>query len=234
MKRRTKRILLGVGLGGLGVGFVYWASRPSSPRSIHPTGLAFGQDLSPEERAKVVEIGKALDVDPSYLTTMAYAESGISAAIHIFEKGRRSDGSIIWGRSTNPDDITEKTFGGGLIGFTKYTAKGMGTNLWELLHLSRLEQWDWVYEFFRRHRASGTLPANPTLWQIYMSCFLPADIEYADEPNFVLAAKDGRRAGVWKANRAADRNNDGKMTVKEAMARIDGILQKGISKGHVF
>jgi hypothetical protein len=187
-------------------------------------------------RAAVISVGKALAIDPSYLMAVMRAESGINSHIHIIPAGLDANRNMTYKRSYNIP-IEEGTIGGGLIGFMSSTAKGLGTNLADLLALSAPEQMQFVKLFFERHQKSGVLPRNPSLWRLYMATFLPAFAKYADDPDFVLAAKDSpikRLRKIYIYNAAADRNKDGEITVGEAMAKIDKILRKGLQKGLVF
>lgn len=236
MKKRTKQILVGLGAVAAVGTLVYVASTPARPQSLLPTKLAWGAKFSPEERAKILAIGQRLQINPSILTSIMTAESGRNAHIHIIPVGKDKDGNTIYQRSEHIP-IEPGTIGGGLIGFMRRTAEGMGTTLGELLALERFDQLDWVEKFYQLHRNSGVLPANPSLWRAYMATFLPKYAHEADNPEFILAAKDSpikMMRKIYIANAAADRNKDGEITVGEAMARIDGILRKGLKEGNVF
>jgi len=221
-------------LGGL----AYWSSTssPALPQSIHPTGLAWGATVSAEFRAKVMQVGRNLSIDPSYLMTIMRAESGISSHIHIIPIGRNARGGVIYKRSY-AIPIEEGTIGGGLIGFMASTARGLGTTLGALLALDGPAQLDYVQEFYRRHQQSGVIGKNPSLWRLYMATFLPAFAKFADNPTYILAAKDSPVASMRKIyayNSTADRDLDGDIEIQEAMAKIDGILRAGLKKGRVF
>lgn len=236
MRKRTKKLLL-VGAGLLvGGGLIYAATRQKRPQLLEPVGLAFGKDVSPEFRARIVEVGQNVQINPSYLMTVMYKESGIKSHIHIIPVGRDANGNVIYKRSEHIP-IEEGTIGGGLIGFMRKTAIGLGTDLGTLLALDGVDQLDYVEKFFYNHRKSGVIGPNPSLWQLYMSNFLPAYADHADEPNFVVAAKDSQNKksrNIYEHNPNADRNKDRKITVAEAMAGIDAILKKGLSDKHRF
>lgn len=239
LTRRTKKALLLVGGVALAGGVVYLAtssSSPALPQSIHPTGLSWGATVSAEMRAAVLSAGQDLAIDPSYLMAVMRAESGINSHIHIIPAGLDANGNMTYKRSYNIP-IEEGTIGGGLIGFMSSTARGLGTNLANLLALGNPEQMQFVKLFFSNHQKSGVLPRNPSLWRLYMSTFLPAFAHHADDPSFVLAAKDSpikKLRKIYVYNAAADRDKDGEITVGEAMAKIDKILIKGLQKGLVF
>lgn len=239
MRASTKRALWWVGGAAAVGGVVYLASSssaPQLPQSIHPTGLAWGATVSAEFRAKVLQVGQALTIDPSYLMAIMRAESGLSSHIHIIPIGRNSAGHVIYKRSY-AIPIEPGTIGGGLIGFMGSTARGLGIDLGDLLALDGPAQLDYVQKFYATHQKSGVIPRNPSLWRLYMATFLPAFAKYADIPGFVLAAKDSPVAKLRKIymyNASADRDHDGDIEVQEAMAKIDSILRGGLKKGRVF
>lgn len=202
---------------------------------VPPSGLAYGKDLEPEERAKLLEIGRALQIDPSFLTSIAKSESGLHSTAHLDKLGTQPNGKPLYRSSVNPALIGPQTIGGGLIGFMRPTAASYGLTLEQLLALPRLAQWDYVKEFFYRHRKSGVLPPNPSLWRTYMSAFYPAKAYLADSPTAELFAElspvpKERKAYLY--NYWLDRNHDGEITIGEAMAKIQGIYENGLKPSH--
>lgn len=238
MKASTKRALLivgGVAVVG-GVVYVVATSSPKRPASYHPTGLSWGATVSPEFRARVMEIGKELAIDPSFLMAIMRAESGINPHIHIIPVGKNAKGGVIYKRSFEIP-IEEGTIGGGLIGFMKGTAKSLGLELGQLLALDGVNQLEYVRRFYANHQKSGVLPRNPSLWRLYMSTFYPAKAHLADEPEAILFDSQSGVAKERKAyfyNSTADRDQDGDISIAEAMAKIDGIMRAGLKKGRVF
>lgn len=219
--------LLGLGVAAL---LAWVLSRRKA--FVPPSGLAWGAKLDPEERAKLLEIGRAIQIDPSFLTAIAYAESGLHAQAHLDKLGTNANGTPIYRSGKDPSLIGPQTIGGGLIGFMRPTAKGMGVDLETLIKLDRLHQWDYVKEFFYRHRKSGILPKNPSLWRTYMSAFYPAKAHLADSPNATLFAENSpvpKERKAYLYNVTTDRNHDGVTTIGEAMAKIQGLYEKGLS-----
>jgi len=238
MKKSTRtKLLWGLaGVAAVTTVVIVASSGSSGPVNLLPTRLAWGAKFTPEERAKILSMGERLQINPSILTSIMTAESGRNAHIHIIPIGKDAQGNTIYQRSEHIP-IEPGTIGGGLIGFMRKTALGLGTTLEQLLALERLDQLDYVEKFFANWRAAGVIPPNPSLWRVYMATFLPAFAHHADEPDFVLAAADSpikKLKKIYIANAAADRNKDGEITVGEAMARIDGILRKGLKEGNVF
>lgn len=237
MNRRTKQALIAAGVV-VGVGVVYYVATmpPQRPASYHPTGLSWGATVSAEFRARIIEIGKMLGIDPSYLMAIMKAESGINPHIHIIPVAQSPSGAIIYKRSY-AIPIEPGTIGGGFIGFMGPTARGMGIELGELLALDAVSQLDYVYKFYAGHQRSGVLPRNPSLWRLYMSTFYPAKAYLSDEPEAILFDSKsgvGKERKAYFYNTAADRDHDGDISISEAMAKIDGIMRAGLTKGHVF
>jgi len=211
-------LAVAAGIGGL----IAWSRTDEAPLTSVPGGLAWGKKVSPAFARKVIQIGRELQIDPSFLMAMMKHESGLNPCAHINKIG---EGPKLRS-STDCNDIGPNTIGGGLIGFMRKTAKGMGIQLEDLLRLDGLGQLDYVREFYRRHRASGILPANPTMQQVFMSTFLPAYTKHANNPGFVLSRRGDK---VYAYNPGTDRNKDGITTVGEAVARILPVLKAGQS-----
>lgn len=225
-------IAIALGLGGAGV-LGYSAYESFATPFVPPVGLAWGQKLTNEERAKTIQVGKNLQIDPSYLTAIMRAESGINSHIHITPNGHDSRGGVLYKRSSDPNDPEiDKAIGGGLIGFMRPTAKGLGTDLPTLLKMDISDQLDYVERFYANHRKSGVIPPNPSLWRVYMATFYPAKAHLADKPNAVLFDSQSPLAGERKAyfgNIGTDKDHNGVTTIGEAMNKIEGIYRAGLS-----
>ncbi len=71
--------------------------------------------------------------------------------------------------------------------------------------------------FVRRYMVPGNLHG---VAECYLKIFLPADIKHANEPDYVLAAKDGFRSVVFTANAGFDINRDYRITVSELVSAV--------------
>lgn len=233
MKKRTKKYLTyaAVGTGSFVVGTaIFRAFKTPRPVLNIPSGLAWGNTVSPEFRAKVVQVGKDLSINPSFLMAVMRKESGINSHIHIIPVGRNSKGNVLYKRSY-AIPIEPGTIGGGLIGFMRKTALGLGTTLEQLLALDGVDQLSYVEKFFANHQKSGVIGKNPSLWRLYMANFLPKFAPHADDPDFILSTKGH---AVYDYNAAADKDGDGDIEVQEAMGGINKVLLAGFKKGRVF
>jgi len=194
-----------------------------------PGGLAFGKDVPASFARKVVEIGKRLQIDPSFLMAMMRHESGFNTCAHINKVGVKADGTPLLKSLQDCGSIGATTIGGGLIGFMRRTATLLGIQLETLLHSSALTQLDYVEKFYQLHLKSGVLKPHPTMNEVFFATFLPKFVKRANDINFVLS----RKGDVITAyNPSTDRNKDGKTTVGEALARIGPILKQGQTPQH--
>ncbi|MBC8275792.1 MAG: PD40 domain-containing protein, partial [Chloroflexi bacterium] len=137
-----------------------WVSKQSNPLTEDMT-IAWGKKVSPEFKAKVMEISSRLGVDVNYLM-----------AAMAFETGRTFDPSI-----TNPNSGAT-----GLIQFMPSTALNLGTTTDALRVMGAVEQLDYVEKYFQPYR--GRLA---TLEDVYMAILWPQAI--GKPVDYVLFAK---------------------------------------------
>jgi len=132
--------------------------RRSSGGGKVTAGSAF---KDPEFNKKLEQISKRLGVAPDVLRAVIYAES----------RG-------------NPTARDPYNVSAGLIGFTRDTARSLGTTREEILQMTALDQLDLVYDYFRR---VGVKPGM-TRGDVYMLTFMPAFIGASDD---TLLGKEG-------------------------------------------
>ncbi|MDQ2668028.1 MAG: peptidoglycan-binding protein [Gemmatimonadota bacterium] len=125
------------------------------------------------------------------------------------ESGVRADA---W--NDNPKNLPpEKRWNAsGLVQFMPFILPGVG---WTGGHtafrlLSATEQLAYVERYFKPHR--GNLGS---VGQIYTATFLPALIKHAENPDFVLTAKNGPLGWAYAPNASFDANRDYAITVRE-------------------
>lgn len=106
----------------------------------------------------------------------------------------------------------------GLIQFMPSTLERLG---WErgpeaFRRLSAADQLPFVEAYFWPHRGKVVSTAAA-----YVVTFLPADVDHAGDPDFVLVAKGGRRGWAFAQNAAFDANHDARITVGELDQAIE-------------
>lgn len=82
--------------------------------------------------------------------------------------------------------------------------------------LTPTEQLPWVRRYFAAYR--GKLINSAA---VYTATFLPALIDHAGDPDFVLTAKDGPLGWAYQPNASFDANHDLAITVRELDEAID-------------
>ena len=127
------------------------------------------------------------------------------------------------GRSFRPDIKNMAGSGAtGLIQFMPATARGMGTTVEALGRLSPEDQLNWVWKYFSPYK--GRLK---TLADIYMAILWPKAVGQPEE----YALFTGGVA--YLQNAGLDTNKDGKVTKREAAAKVMSLLDEGLRPGNV-
>lgn len=167
--------------------------------------IAWGAKVAPEFKAKVIRICDGFGWwDDSPSALMACMA---------FETGRTFSPSV-----RNPSSSAT-----GLIQFMAATARGLGTTTAALARMSAVEQLDYVERYFLPN--AGRIRS---LEDMYMAILWPRGIGQSLE--YVLW-KTGTRA-YW-VNRGLDANRDGKVTKREAAAKVREQLEIGLQPGNV-
>jgi hypothetical protein len=171
-------------------------------------GIAWVAKVSPQFKAKVIEISKRLGTNPDYLMSIMYFESGLNPSIQ--------------------NKITKAT---GLIQIMPKFASSVGTTIEKLQKMTAVEQLDYVEKWFMSKKGKIN-----DVEDMYMAVFNPAHV--GKPSNFVLYTMPpgltnkveckGHNDG-YCANAGLDINNDKKLTKGEAGAVIRNILQKGLA-----
>ena len=102
--------------------------------------------------AKVQHIAGKLDIPPEWLMAVMWFESKIDP------------------RAQNP--YTNAT---GLIQFYPGTAIGMGTTINRLLHMTNVEQLDWVYDYLKVYKSK-----LDSVESVYLAVFYPRAMDKPD------------------------------------------------------
>jgi len=159
--------------------------------------LAWGKKVSPEFKARIVEIARDLKADPDHLMAAIAFETA----------------------ETFRPDIKNAAGSGatGLIQFMPATARSLGTTTEALAAMSAVEQLTYVHKYLAPYR--GKLNEVEDL---YMSILWPRAV--GKEPEYVLFTQ-GTRA--YDQNKGLDSNRDGKITKREAGSKVRAKLEKG-------
>lgn len=161
--------------------------------------LAWGARVSPEFRAKAVDIANDIGMDPNHLMACIAFETGETFSPNI----RNAAGSGATG----------------LIQFMPATARGLGTTTEALAAMTAERQLDYVGMYFKPY--AGRLK---TISDTYMAILWPAGIGKPE--NWVLWDQVTRPT-TYRQNSGLDGNKDGSITKAEAAAKIKSALTRG-------
>ncbi|WP_207659192.1 transglycosylase SLT domain-containing protein [Anaerobacterium chartisolvens] len=158
-----------------------------------------GTHVTPEFKAKVLEICAKLKMNPDDLMAVMAFESG----------------------GINPAAVNKDSGATGLIQFMPSTARSLETTTEALAKMSDVEQLDYVYQYLEPY--TGKLN---TVQDAYMAVFMPIAVGKSND--FVLGIKDSKEelakglsyGIVYKQNAGLDKNGDGIITKEEAAQKV--------------
>lgn len=139
---------------------------------------------------KVKSVANMLLTNPDWLMQVMKAESGLRADIK------------------NTAFPFKDGYATGLIQFIPATARGLGTTTTALEKMSRVQQMDYVYKYFKPY--TGRLNSY---FDVYLVVFFPAAIGKPDD--WVFETKNLSRSAIAKSNPGIDLNKDLKITIAE-------------------
>lgn len=156
-------------------------------------------DLSPTFFSELDKVCATIRCNKAHLLAVMMAESGVRAKAHNQNCGAKHVHHPACGAS-------------GLIQFMPDTLRLLGWSAGPeaFRRLAAHQQLPFVESYYRPHR--GKLATTAAL---YCATFLPADIDHAADPSFVLVQRGGRRGWAFDANAAFDANRDLAITVAE-------------------
>jgi hypothetical protein len=128
------------------------------------------------------------------------------------------------GRSFRPDVKNMAGSGAtGLIQFMPATARSLGTTVEELARMSAEDQLNFVWKYFKPYKGRIKSLADG-----YMAILWPKAVGQPDEyPLFT--------GGVaYRQNAGLDVNKDGKVTKREAAAKVSALLEEGLRPGNAL
>lgn len=168
--------------------------------------VAWGAQVAPGFKARVIEIAAELGCDPSHLMACMAFESGGTFSPSV--RNAAGSGAV------------------GLIQFMPATAAGLGTSTDALARMTPLAQLEYVRRHFLPFK--GRLA---TLEDVYMTILWPAAV--GRPAASVLFARESDRPKVYFQNRGLDLNKDGSITKAEAAAKVQAALVLGMKAGNI-
>lgn len=168
--------------------------------------LAWGKRVSEQFRARVMQICAAFNWSAEHANWLM--------ACMAFESGE----------SFKPDVKNAAGSGAtGLIQFMPSTARGLGTSIMALELMTAEQQLDYVEKYFKPYARRIN-----SLSDMYMAILLPKYVGAGEE---AILFSDGV---AYRQNAGLDANRDGKITKKEATAKVQAKLDKGMRAQYVL
>lgn len=184
---------------------------PAPPvAAVTPSGqLAWGAKVSADFRDKVRWLVEDLDIGPA----SGRPEPNWLMTWMAWETGRsfRADVKNMAGSGAT-----------GLIQFMPSTARGLGTTVEALAAMSPESQLNFVWKYFKPYKGKIR-----SLSDGYMAILWPRAVGKPDD----YALFTGGVA--YRQNAGLDTNKDGKVTKREAAAKVTALLDEGLRPGNV-
>ena len=152
---------------------------------------------------KVASVASNLGINPNWLMQVMKAESGLRADIQNLAHPMQG------GNAT------------GLIQFSPDTAKNLGTTTDQLKRMSRVDQMDYVEQYFKPYASK-----IKSYFDLYLITFFPAAAGHSSDDEYVFETKNISRSSVAKGNPTIDINKDGKITMAEFKQYLKNTVQK--------
>ena len=166
--------------------------------------ISWGSKVTGAFKKRTLEVAEHLEIDPNYLMAAMAFESAESFSPAI--KNAAGSGAT------------------GLIQFMPRTAKGLGTTTDKLAKMTAVEQLDYVQKHFQPYKGRCK-----SLSDVYMAILWPAAVGKPEDHVLFDKSKHAKR---YSQNAGLDANKDGKITKKEAAAKVEKKLQSGNQPGY--
>ena len=153
----------------------------------------------PVFKKKVEEVSQGLGINPNWLMTVMFKESGLDSKIQ--------------------NKSTRATW---FIQFMPDTAKALGTTVEELKNLSPLSQLDYVEKFYQGKKDYSSFK------ELYLQTFFPAARKYMDDPNYVFETRGVSRYQIAKQNPGIAPKGSTEITMRDFDNYIAGIVDKNV------
>ena len=158
-----------------------------------------GQYVTPEFKAKVLDISNQLQMNPDDIMAIMAFESGL-----------------------NPTAVNPSSGATGLIQFMPSTARGLGTSTDALKKMSGVDQLDYVDKYFQGYKGK-----IQNVQDAYMAVFMP--IAVGKDNSYEIGLRNSTecfsgtrlsKGAVYAQNSGLDINNDGIITKEEAAQMV--------------
>ena len=153
----------------------------------------------PVFKKKVEEVSQGLGINPNWLMTVMFKESGLDSKIQ--------------------NKSTRATW---FIQFMPDTAKALGTTVEELKNLSPLSQLDYVEKFYQGKKDYSSFK------ELYLQTFFPVARKYMDDPNYVFETRGVSRYQIAKQNPGIAPKGSTEITMRDFDNYIAGIVDKNV------
>ena len=153
----------------------------------------------PVFKKKVEEVSQGLGINPNWLMTVMFKESGLDS------KSQNKSTRATW-----------------FIQFMPDTAKALGTTVEELKNLSPLSQLDYVEKFYQGKKDYSSFK------ELYLQTFFPAARKYMDDPNYVFETRGVSRYQIAKQNPGIASKGSTEITMRDFDNYIAGIVDKNV------
>lgn len=151
---------------------------------------------------KVIGVSQKLGINPNWLMQVMKAESGIRADIQ------------------NPHTM-QGGYATGLIQFAPNSAKALGTTTDDLKTMSRVDQMDYVYKYFKPY----TNKLN-SYFDLYLVTFFPAAVGNSNNDNYVFKTDSISAAAVASGNPTMDIGKKGFVTMNDFKQYLRNTVKK--------
>ncbi|MBF0981192.1 transglycosylase SLT domain-containing protein [Candidatus Gracilibacteria bacterium] len=157
----------------------------------------------PSFQKKVEDISKDLEINPNWLMTVMFKESGLDST------------------------ASNKSGAAGLIQFMPKTLQSMKITRKELLAMSPLMQLDYVKKFYEKNKGYNSLK------DLYLEAFFPAARKYSNNPDYVFESpSEGLSAEkIAKANPGIAPKGATRITMKDFDNYVAKIVDKNVPEG---
>jgi hypothetical protein len=160
--------------------------------------IAWGKKVGSDFKTTVIAICNGLGCDPNYLMAAMAFETG---------------------DTFSPTDQNPHSGATGLIQFLPSTAAGLGTSIEALVHMTAVEQLDYVKKYLNPFKGRMR-----SLSDVYMSILFPVAVGKPD--SYMLFAAPST---AYRQNAGLDVNHDGEVTKGEAASKVQARLDEGLS-----
>ena len=157
----------------------------------------------PSFQKKVEDISKDLEINPNWLMTVMFKESGLDST------------------------ASNKSWAAGLIQFMPKTLQSMKITRKELLAMSPLMQLDYVKKFYEKNKGYNSLK------DLYLEAFFPAARKYSNNPDYVFESPSEWLSAekIAKANPGIAPKWATRITMKDFDNYVAKIVDKNVPEG---